>query len=168
MKNDSVFLVLNTILEQQQHLLRKISSESYTFPVACLDGSTVGGHTRHIIEFWEILLNSYFTDCINYDERKRNLELEKDPEKAIEAISGIISAINLPNRNLILQQKVGEIELEIPTSFYRELLYNIEHCIHHQALIKVAFNDMKMSQLVHKNFGVAPSTIQYRETQNSN
>ncbi len=168
MKNDSVFLVLNTILEQQQHLLRKISSESYTFPVASLDGSTVGGHTRHIIEFLKILLNSYFTDCINYDERKRNLELEKDPERAIEAISGIISAINLPNRNLILQQKVGEIELEIPTSFYRELLYNIEHCIHHQALIKVAFNDMKMSQLVNKNFGVAPSTIQYRETQNSN
>jgi hypothetical protein len=66
-----------------------------------------------------------------------------------------------------LKQTVGNISLEIPTNFYRELLYNIEHCIHHQALIKVAFNEMKMSHLLNKNFGVAPSTIQYRETQNS-
>lgn len=168
MKNDSVFLVLNTILKEQQHLLQKISLENYTFPIASLDGSTVGGHTRHIIEFLEILLNSYFSDSINYDERKRNLELEENPQKAVEIISKILSGINLPNKNLILHQTIGNISLEITTNFYRELLYNIEHCIHHQALIKVAFNEMKMSHLLNKNFGVAPSTIQYRETQNPN
>lgn len=168
MKNDSVFLVLSTILKEQQHLLQKISLENYTFPIASLDGSTVGGHTRHIIEFLEILLNSYFSDRINYDERKRNLELEENPQKAVEIISKILSGINLPNKNLILHQTIGNISLEITTNFYRELLYNIEHCIHHQALIKVAFNEMKMSHLLNKNFGVAPSTIQYRETQNPN
>lgn len=168
MKNDSIFLVLNTILKEQQHLLQKISLENYTFPIASLDGSTVGGHTRHIIEFLEILLNSYFSDSINYDERKRNLELEENPQKAVEIISKILSEINLPNKNLILHQTIGNISLEITTNFYRELLYNIEHCIHHQALIKVAFNEMKMSHLLNKNFGVAPSTIQYRETQNPN
>lgn len=168
MKNDSVFLVLSTILKEQQHLLQKISLENYTFPITSLDGSTVGGHTRHIIEFLEILLNSYFSDRINYDERKRNLELEENPQKAVEIISKILSGINLPNKNLILHQTIGNISLEITTNFYRELLYNIEHCIHHQALIKVAFNEMKMSHLLNKNFGVAPSTIQYRETQNPN
>ena len=168
MKNDSIFLVLNTILKEQQHLLQKISLENYTFPIASLDGSTVGEHTRHIIEFLEILLNSYFSDSINYDERKRNLELEENPQKAVEIISKILSEINLPNKNLILHQTIGNISLEITTNFYRELLYNIEHCIHHQALIKVAFNEMKMSHLLNKNFGVAPSTIQYRETQNPN
>ena len=167
MKNDSVFLVLNTILKEQQHLLQKISPENYTLPITSLDGSTVGGHTRHIIEFLEVLLNSYFSDSINYDERKRNLELEENPQKAVETISKILSGINLPNKNLILHQTIGNISLEITTNFYRELLYNIEHCIHHQALIKVAFNEMKMSHLLNKNFGVAPSTIQYRETQNS-
>ncbi len=48
------------------------------------------------------------------------------------------------------------------------MVYNIEHCIHHQALIKVALNEMEANHLINKNFGMAPSTIQYREIQNIN
>ncbi|HCN50399.1 MAG TPA: hypothetical protein DIT10_15135 [Chryseobacterium sp.] len=167
-KDESVYVILQDILTEQQNLLRKISAKMYTQSIPSLDGSTIGGHTRHIIEFLEILLNSYYMNEINYDDRKRNLELEKNPEKAIQTISEILSGINLPNKNLIMHQTVGNVSLEIPTNFFRELLYNIEHCIHHQALIKVAFNEIKMSHLLNKNFGIAPSTIQYRETQNSN
>ncbi|MBV6879985.1 DinB family protein [Epilithonimonas ginsengisoli] len=167
-KDESVYAILYEILTEQQNLLKKISAEIYTQSIPSLDGSTIGGHTRHIIEFLEILLNSYHTNEINYDERQRNLELEKNPEKAMEVISEILSNIDLSNKNLILKQTVGTVSLEIPTNFYRELLYNIEHYIHHQALIKVAFNEIKMSHLLNKNFGIAPSTIQYRETQNLN
>lgn len=167
-KNESVYTLMYEILTEQQDLLRKITAKMYTHNIHSLDGATIGGHTRHIIEFLEILLNSYDTGEISYDERKRDLELEKNPEKAIETISEIISKINLPNKNLMMHQTVGNISLEIPTNFYREMLYDIEHCIHHQALIKVAFNEMKMSHLINKNFGVAPSTIQYRQTQNLN
>ncbi len=167
-KDESVYVILHEILTEQQNLLRNVSAKIYNHNIPSLDGSTIGGHTRHIIEFLEILLNSYHTNQINYDERRRNPELERNPEKAIEAISAILSGINLPNKNLIMHQTVGNFSLEIPTNFYRELLYNIEHCIHHQALIKVAFNEIKMSHLLNKNFGIAPSTIQYRETQNLN
>lgn len=167
-KDESVHTILHEILIEQQKLLREISAKIYTQKIPALDDSTIGGHTRHIIEFLEILLNSYHTSKINYDERQRNLELEENPEKAIDVISEILSNINLPNKNLILKQSVGNIPLEIPTNFYRELLYNIEHCIHHQALIKVAFNEMEMSYLLNENFGIAPSTIQYRATQNLN
>ena len=167
-KDESVYKILNEILTEQQNLLRKITAKMYTHNIPSLDGATIGGHTRHIIEFLEILLNSYHTNQINYDERQRNLELEKNPEQAIQAISEILSRINLPNKNLIMHQTVGTISLEIPTNFFRELLYNIEHCIHHQALIKVAFNEIKMSHLLNKNFGIASSTVQYRETQNLN
>lgn len=167
-KDESVYAILHEILTEQQNLLRKVLAKMYTQSIPSLDGSTIGGHTRHIIEFLEILLNSYHTNQINYDERQRNLELEKNPEKAIQAISEILSNINLPNKNLMMHQTVGNVSLEIPTNFFRELLYNIEHCIHHQALIKVAFNEIKMSHLLNKNFGIAPSTIQYRETQNLN
>ena len=165
-KDESVYKILNEILTEQQNLLRKITAKMYTHNIPSLDGATIGGHTRHIIEFLEILLNSYHTNQINYDERQRNLELEKNPEQAIQAISEILSRINLPNKNLIMHQTVGNVSLEIPTNFFRELLYNIEHCIHHQALIKVAFNEIKMSHLLNKNFGIAPSTVQYRETKN--
>lgn len=167
-RDESVYAILREILTEQKELLQKISTEIYIYKIPSLDNATIGGHTRHIIEFLEILLHSYHTNDINYDDRQRNLELEENPEKAIEVISKLLSNIDLPNKNLMLKQTVGTVSLEIPTNFFRELLYNIEHCIHHQALIKVAFNEIKMSHLLNKNFGIAPSTIQYRETQNSN
>jgi hypothetical protein len=94
----------------------------YTQSIPSLDGSTIGGHTRHIIEFLEILRNSYHTNQINYDERQRNPELEQNPEKAIEIISEILFSINLPNKNLTMHHTGGTISLEIPTNFFRELL----------------------------------------------
>ena len=42
-----------------------------------------------------------------------------------------------------------------------ELIYNLEHSIHHQALIKVAVLKNSAIQL-SENFGVAKSTIEYR------
>jgi hypothetical protein len=46
-------------------------------------------------------------------------------------------------------------------NYFRELLYNLEHCIHHQALIKWLFYKMKL--FLWMNFGVARSTIEYRK-----
>jgi hypothetical protein len=86
-KDQSVYEILHEILTEQQNLLRKVSAKMYTQSIPSLDGSTIGGHTRHIIEFLEILRNSYHTNQINYDERQRNPELEQNPEKAIEIIS---------------------------------------------------------------------------------
>ncbi|MBK7669499.1 MAG: hypothetical protein IPJ32_20460 [Sphingobacteriaceae bacterium] len=36
----------------------------------------------------------------------------------------------------------------IQSSFYRGLAYNLEHSIHHQALIKVAITEMQLTSLV--------------------
>jgi len=42
------------------------------------------------------------------------------------------------------------------------MMYNLEHIIHHQALIKVAINQLS-DFVVSDSFGVAPSTLQYRK-----
>jgi hypothetical protein len=41
------------------------------------------------------------------------------------------------NKNIELLQIIDG-EKFIESNYFRELLYNLEHCIHHQALIKVA------------------------------
>ena len=57
---------------------------------------------------------------------------------------------------------IDGVAIKIDSNYYRELLYNLEHCIHHQALIKVAV--LKNENLkVDANFGVARSTIEYRK-----
>ena len=65
---------------------------------------------------------------------------------------------------MVLQQGTTETTLEIETNYERELLYNLEHSIHHQALIKVALLQLQSVE-IPENFGVAQSTIVYRESQ---
>ena len=46
----------------------------------------------------------------------------------------------------------------------RELAYCIEHSIHHQALIKAGLIGSGLKDLTDKDFGVAYSTIRYRNS----
>lgn len=57
---------------------------------------------------------------------------------------------------------IDGLTFRIQSNYYRELLYNLEHCIHHQALIKVAVLQFE-NVLLNENFGVARSTIEYRK-----
>jgi hypothetical protein len=62
---------------------------------------------------------------------------------------------------LQLSSKEASSEV-ISTSFERELVYCLDHAIHHQALIKIGLKELDCVDLVNGNFGVAYSTIRYR------
>ena len=94
--------------------------------------------------------------------RKRDYQIQTDTNFAIESINTILNHLNKSNKNLQLQQIVDGEELLIDSNYNRELLYNLEHCIHHQALIKVAIIQMDHVQ-IDDNFGVARSTIEYKK-----
>jgi hypothetical protein len=135
----------------------------YTQPCDELSGSTIGQHTRHIIELYQCMLLGYTAGEINYDSRKRNKLIEIDINKAIVAIKEIQFLLNAPNKPLELICEIGDKQIAIQSNYHREALYNLEHCIHHQALIKVACLSFQLS--VSDQFGVAPSTIKYKESQ---
>ena len=147
--------------EEILHLFNSLDNYAYTHRHAELSNATIGEHTRHIIEMYQSLLNNYELGNINYDKRERNLMIQTDVIYAISCIKTIISQINKPNKELILEQGCNNVIYTIRTNYERELLYNLEHSIHHQALIKVAL--LKDSSIkVAENFGVAKSTIEYR------
>ena len=56
----------------------------------------------------------------------------------------------------------GEDEVAIQSSFYRELAYNIEHAIHHMALIKIGVRALRETIKLPDYFGVASSTVRYQ------
>jgi hypothetical protein len=152
--------VINTLSELTD-LLNQLNTQEYTNPVNHLSNATIGQHTRHIIELFQCLINNYETGTVNYDSRLRNRKIETDIKYAVACIESIMQSINKVDIEMLLEQNLEGQTKQIKTSYLRELFYNLEHCIHHQALIKVAvFDNSKI--LVSKNFGVAPSTIQYR------
>lgn len=143
------------------NLLEKLDSTNYTFCHPELSNATIGEHTRHIIEMYQSLIKNYESGIINYDKRERNFNIQTDKHFAINCMNAIVEEIDKPNKELMLQQGLDQVLYTITSNYERELLYNLEHSIHHQALIKVAVLKYPSIQLI-ENFGVAKSTIEYR------
>jgi len=145
------------------YLLKQLQEDKvYDQPVLALSGSTIGQHTRHIIELFQCLLNGYESGTVNYDNRKRDRLLETNRYRAIKALEQIKENIGeKTNRDLELEIELNGTLIKLPSNYYREVYYNLEHCIHHEALIKVALIELKINE-VPEDFGMAPSTIQYR------
>ena len=108
------------------------------------------------------LENGYDVGIVNYDNRERNTRIQTETGYAKELITEIKTELKSENKIIYLEQVIDGLSLRIQSNYYRELLYNLEHCIHHQALIKVAVLPFK-NILVDENFGVARSTIEYRK-----
>ncbi|KIX22288.1 hypothetical protein SY27_00015 [Flavobacterium sp. 316] len=142
-------------------LLNQLNDEDYIFCHPELSNATIGEHTRHIIELYQALIDNYNTGVINYDKRARNILIQTSIIEAKRAINSILSKIELPNKKLILEQGTLQIRFSVDTNYFRELLYNLEHSIHHQALIKVAIIKNQNIEISH-NFGVAKSTIEFK------
>lgn len=135
---------------------------SYTRPCPLLSNATIGQHTRHIIEMYQCVLNGFDIASVDYDGRKRNKVLESDCFAAIGAIREIQAEMPRENRPLRVLHALDGSPDAIDSNYYREMLYNLDHCIHHQALIRVALAEAGLPVKVSDAFGVAPSTLQYR------
>jgi hypothetical protein len=143
-------------------LLRQLTNDEFTQKNPELSNATIGEHVRHIIELFGCLLNNYNYGLINYDDRKRDLLLQTDKNEAITILEKYLLELDKPNKELSLTYNCfSTIEL-LQTNYYRELIYNLEHSIHHQALIKVALHNLPHIK-IPSSFGVAPSTLEYRK-----
>ena len=155
-------LTINSNLNELNHLLEQLSEADYSNPCLELSNATIGEHIRHIIEMFQCLENQYDNGIINYDMRERNVLIQTNQGYALQVVKQIQNQLGRPDKKIVLQQLIDGEEIRIESNYFRELLYNLEHCIHHQALIKVAI--LKHQRLnVSENFGVARSTIEYRK-----
>lgn len=153
---------INNSLDELIGLLNQLSEEEYSRTCFELSGSSIGEHTRHIVEMFQCLNRNYDSGIVNYDKRDRNALIETNTCFAVQMILDVKNSISKENKNIELQQTIDGNAVNIYSNYYRELLYNLEHCIHHQALIKVAI--LKCENVaVNDNFGVARSTIEYRK-----
>ena len=155
------------VLEQLRESVSQMTNEEFTTPVVALNGSTIGQHCRHTIEFFTCLQSGYTTGLVDYDKRRRAIRIESDTDHSAKMIDAILSWLRLHNRDRQLKITVtyddsGDSSEVLDTTFYRELVYNIEHAIHHMALIKVGIRETCPHVTVDQSYGVAVSTLRHR------
>ena len=143
-------------------LLKKIDPIDYILPIQEMSNATIGQHVRHTVEIAQSLVNGYISDEINYEKRKRDLEIETSLVHANKICLDLILLINRSNKELILVEsnEAGEL-LHITSNYHRELHFVLEHTIHHMALIKTGLRILK-KDTTDDHFGVAYSTIHHR------
>lgn len=157
-------------LSEIKKLCERLTPKDYAKPLDILSGSSLGQHIRHIVELYQAVEKSGKSDIINYDNRKRNHIIETSPQTASLEIQLLLDFLEGKprDRNLILEGDFGtngNFSRQIKTSLFRELAYNLEHAIHHQALLKIGLIQLKLDHLIDPNFGVAPATIRFRKSQ---
>ena len=153
-----VFLQLSDSLHQ-------LSPEEYTYPCKNLSGNTIGQHVRHIVEMFQCLELGYADADVDYEKRKRDRQIETDKNLASGLMEDIIQQISKENKSLFLLTYYDDHQIvpeKIATNYFREIAYNLEHTIHHMALIRVGLRELGGIH-VDDSYGVASSTIKNRQ-----
>jgi len=143
-------------------LLEQLSDEEYTIPVKVLSGAAVGQHVRHVIECFQELEEGYIAGDVDYDLRKRDRRLETDRLFALMQMNSIGNTLERPDKPLKLHAAFDEgIEVILSSTYYRELMHNLDHAVHHMAMIRVGLSAFPGIELP-ESFGVAYATLKFR------
>lgn len=156
---------VRSVLEQISDMLRTLTDEQYTRKLPVLSGASLGEHVRHVVEFFLELEQGYFIGYVNYDARRRDRTIEQNREKAVGILDQVAGGLARDNRPLLLEitPDTAGNHCRIATNYEREVAYNLEHTVHHMALIKIGAGAVAAPELPEA-FGVAGSTLRYRQS----
>lgn len=165
-------LACSGILNQLTNLIEELSPEEYSRPAGVLGNYSLGQHIRHTLEFFICLEEGMAKGCVNYDKRAHDKVIESDKFVALKTLSRIRSFVQQHDvdKPLILEIAYGmhsENFQQVPSNFLRELVYNIEHAVHHMALIKIGVREVAPHISLPADFGVASSTMRYQQQTDS-
>lgn len=160
----------STILTQLTDVVNTIKEEDFYKPSVALSNSTIGQHLRHTLEFFICLEQGYELGVVNYDKRIHNKAMENDKHIALHTLYQIKEFVTANQVDKPLNLEVGykpdsEETIAITTNYLRELTYNIEHAVHHMAIMKIGIREVAEYIPLPSDFGVAVSTLRYKDSE---
>ena len=152
------------LVQQGLDVLSSIDAETYTRPADMFDGQRIGGHIRHIIEFYERLFEGAQTGVVNYAERRRDPLVETDRTAAMRRLGSIRQRLQsdgaiFENLELMVQPEESALG-NLRSTAGRELEALASHTVHHFALVAVLLRYFGFE--VPSDFGVSKTTLRYR------
>lgn len=153
-------------LRQSLELIGRLDDRTYSAVPAGYAPHNAGGHLRHILDFYECLLDGLSAQShVDYDARKRDESIERSTNAAAGRIRLTIARLEaLPAEDCPLLVRPEDAAVGyalLPSSLSRELMSLSSHTIHHFALIAMTLRAHGFT--LDPRFGMAPSTLRHRE-----
>lgn len=163
------------VLEQGCIFLNRISDEEYACPPVGVDDakttSSLGAHYRHVLDHFLCLAEGLRTGRVNYDQRRRNPQIETSVACARLITQGLIEEFGGLSQEALQREcavtysvAYGETEEEaVRSNLAREVMFCVGHAIHHYAILRLlcASAGVKLPY----EFGMAPSTLKHQQAE---
>ena len=156
---------LSSCLGQVETILDLIEQDSSDRAKLTYRDRSLGKHVRHIIDHVLAFKVAEESGLLDYDRRNRGSDIEVDWDTARQFLDGVREwLVNTETRSLPLRVK-SEIDCKASVSELfesnsdRELLYLINHTIHHIAYMRLLMEQQGYQLPDH--IGFAPSTASY-------
>ena len=158
-----------TWLKQALSLVQELDDVTFRASPQGLAPHRVGGHLRHVLEFYECFLDGLRSLTVDYDARQRSHSVETSRDAAAEKLSSILR--RLTENPWVHSDSVMFVRMEnaeegrgensyLRSTVSRELQALSSHTIHHFALIAIALRLHGLN--VDPDFGMSPSTLRYQ------
>lgn len=134
--------------------------------------SSIGAHMRHVLEFVQVLVDNLEGGVIDYETREHNAAYENDPAFVATTLPQLHAQLARALTRygayhpLLLREtaSVGGPKLTVTTSLGREVLFMLQHGVHHLAIVKMLAEAMGYD--LGNSLGIAVATQEYREQAN--
>lgn len=154
------------VLDQLADLVKQIQDEDFIRSTETLSNSTIGQHLRHALEFFQCFHQGFEKGTLNYDKRTHNSIIEQDKDLAQSVINQIRQFLTIltdkPLRLELGYDLFNNHFIMVDTTANRELVYNIEHTVHHMAIMKIGIRELADYVQLPPDLGVAASSIRYQ------
>lgn len=144
-------------------LLERMSDVTYCWkPEGGVSGS-IGAHVRHVLDHVNVLVERPRPQVVSYDYRVRDTRVEQSRLAGIAALRLAIDRVpdlTSLHRDEMLTLEVmvehGRPPVAVTTTLARELVFALQHTIHHQAIVAILLQQVGVT--APARFGYAPAT----------
>ena len=156
-------IVLSTLktLNKTNQLLTILSDEQLSNSSIPPYKSSIGSHIRHILDFYDCILNKQSENLVDLTLRKRNLIVETNSTAALQYCNEIVNKLKCSSYNfeeqVLVIDDLGMGKIEIMYTLGALFAQANSHTIHHYAIINYILEGLNIS-INDSEFGYNPTT----------
>ena len=159
---NTVITVINNNLSNAVSLIDSIDDDIYTNITVGPYYSSIGSHIRHLLDFFDCIINGLETNNIDLTARKRDEVISSNPEAAkkhiVEIQQKLISFTDVSTDYLLnVTDNLGEGNVTVMYTLESILAHANSHATHHYAIISYMLSTLNVNVEI-PGFGYNPST----------